>query len=178
MRKQTRLTCLMIALAVGLCVALFSGCGTDPDPLLDNQAMARELERLMDPASASGAGDEFYTSSPNELVEAILRHNEIQVSSVEKTQATYEVKCVITAPDVAAALKSVSRQLQQQDEVTMDDIQNLVLTEIEQAGTISLSADISVAHADGELVPALSDDIIDAYLGGLLRYIDDYDFGQ
>jgi hypothetical protein len=60
----------------------------------------------------------------------------------------------------------------------MDDIQNLVLTEIEQAGTISLSADISVAHADGELVPALSDDIIDAYLGGLLRYIDDYDFGQ
>ena len=62
--------------------------------------------------------------------------------------------------------------------VTMEDILGLVLTEIEQAGTLSLSADISVAYADGELVPALSDDIIDAYFGGLLRYISAYDFSN
>ncbi|MCK9251953.1 MAG: hypothetical protein M0P55_04290 [Clostridiales bacterium] len=178
MRKRMRLTFLMIALTAGLCVALFSGCGTEPDPLLDNQTMARELERLMDPASASGAGDERFASSPNELIEAIQRHNEIQVSSVVKSKDSYKVKCVITAPDAAAALKSVSRQLQQQDEVTMEDILGLVLTEIEQAGTLSLSADISVAYADGELVPALSDDIIDAYFGGLLRYISAYDFSN
>jgi hypothetical protein len=178
MHKRTRLTFLMIALTAVLCVGLFSGCGAEPDPLLDNQTMARELERLMDPGYAAASSGNLIQSSPNELIEAILRHNEIHVTAVEKKQETYQVTCVITAPDVAAALKNVARQLQRHDEITMDAITDLVLTEIEQAGERSLSAELAVTKDGGALVPSLGNDIIDAYFGGLLGYINEYDFGE
>ena len=117
-------------------------------------------------AAADTASDE---SSPAFLKELDNR-NGYEILTLSKSEEIYLATVCVYAPDVYAVARKLDNE---SGELTQEELAEQILNEIKSCELVEKEVQLLYRLQDGQYVPVLTEEFVDAYYGGVLRLYED-----
>lgn len=154
---------VVIAAAVLAIMLCLGGDSSRNEPLSKEQAQ-QQLELAL--AAADTASDE---NSPAFLKELDNR-NGYEILTLSKSEEIYLATVCVYAPDVYAVARKLDNE---SGELTQGELAEQILNEIKSCELVEKEVQLVYRLQDGQYVPVLTEEFVDAYYGGVLRLYED-----
>ena len=139
---------------------LQAGCAKNPNVTPEDAATAirNEFQLLV--------GSDSESSNP--VIAAIAEGFTVEVTSVDKVEGGYHVKCILSNYDTVAAFEA-SEEIE--DEMTLDDYGQLMAELLVQQERCRMETEMPLTILDdGSYQVVFNDEQLDAAMGGLISY--------
>ena len=140
---------------------LQAGCAKNPKVTPEDAATAIQNEFLL----LVGSSD---SDSSNPVIAAIAEGFAVEVTSVDKAEGGYLVKCILSNYDTVAAFEA-SEEIE--GEMTLDDYGQLMAELLVQQERCRMETEMPLTILDdGSYQVVFNDEQLDAAMGGLISY--------